>query len=537
MRRKKAEQKSTWKMAPFLRLFIPLTAGVIIESNFPLPAGFLILVFCLSLLLIIFCNASSFSTFFRWEWIPGFAIQIAFFSLGRILLFEHQDVQVEHSPCFEKNRSNCLLLQVLSDPVPKQNSLKCLAKVSWLYKDKACYHENEKILVYFNKKLDTRQFSSGSLIIIRKELRPIENMKASGFDYRKYCALKHIYAQVFLKENEFALIHHDNEKSPFSLLDSLRKKLLIIIKNQIPRKSENGLLEALMVGFTDDLDPGLLKSYADTGVIHIIAISGLHLALICHILQLTFKRVGRTKSGIWLKFILIVTSLWCYSLLSGASPSVIRAAAMFSMVLFARNILRETVLYNTLAASAFLLLCFDPYWIWDTGFQLSYAAVLGLRLFSKPVRDLLPLQNKILAAVWDAASISIAAQVLTTPVSIYYFHRFPVYFLVANLLAVPLSSAILLGGILLCIFSWIPLAGQSIGWLLVLMIRLLNGFIRQVSQLPGAVVPELVLTLPQLILVYFIIFCFYRFLLGKAKSWLLTGLSAICLFQFLRLFL
>ena len=512
-----------------------MTAGIIIENNFPLPEGFLIPVFCLTVLLVIFCIFSSHATFFRWKWIPGLAIQLAFFSLGSILLFVHQDIQVNHSSCFEKNRSNYLLLQVLSEPVPKQNSWKCVARVSWLYKDQACYYENEKILVYFNKKLDARQLPMGSLIIIRKALQPIENIMASGFDYRKYCALKHIYAQVFLKENELTLIQHVSKKSPFSMLDTLRKRMLIIIKNQVSGKSENGLLEALMVGFTEDLDPELLKSYADTGVIHIIAISGLHLALICHILQLAFQRLGRKKSGLWVRFVLIVTSLWCYSLLCGASPSVIRAAAMFSLVLFARNILREAVLYNTLAASAFLLLCFDPYWIWDTGFQLSYAAVLGLRLFSKPIRDMFQLQNKILAALWDAASISIAAQVLTTPVSIYYFHRFPVYFLVANLLAVPLSGGILLGGIALCVFSWIPLAGHFIGWLLGLMIELLNGFISQISQIPGAVVRDLVLTLPQLVLVYFIIFCFYRFLKRRANSWLLTGLGAISIFQFLRL--
>ena len=236
------------------------------------------------------------------------------------------------------------------------------------------------------------------------------------------------------------------------MLGKLRKKILGIIKKQIPSGSENSLLEALMVGYTDDLDPGLLKSYADSGVIHIIAISGLHLALIFHILQLVLKRTGQKKTGRWIKLAGILLVLWGYSFLSGSSPSVIRSAMMFSLVLFGRNIFREAVLYNILCASAFLLICFDPNWIWDTGFQLSYAAVLSLRLFSKPVKDLIPLQNKFLAALWDAGSVSIAAQILTTPVSIFYFHRFPSYFLIANLLAVPLSSAILVGGILLNLF-------------------------------------------------------------------------------------
>ncbi len=290
-----------------------------------------------------------------------------------------------------------------------------------------------------------------------------------------------------------------------------------------------------MVGFTDDLDPGILKSYADSGVIHIIAISGLHLALICHILQLALQKTGRKKYSKWIKLVLIVTSLWGYSVLSGASPSVIRAAAMFTLVLFARNILRETVFINTLASSAFLLLCYDPNWIWDIGFQLSYAAILSLSLFSKPLRELLPLKNKILASVWNAASVSLAAQILTTPLSIYYFHQFPSYFLIANLLAVPLSSGILIGGILLSIFSFILPFGQFIGWILGLLIHFLNGFIFYIAKLPGAVITQLTLTLPQLILFYFIIFCFYRFLILKQKNWLFAGLGIICMSQIILL--
>ncbi len=462
------------------------------------------------------------------EWVPGMAIQIAFFSLGGILVHVHRDIPVEHTLCFAKNQPNCLLAVLLSDPSPKQKSYKTVAAIRWLVKDQACYHENEKIIVYFDNKLDAGQYSGGKWIIIKKELHPIENLPASDFDYKKYCSLRHIYAQVFLKENDFALITGIPEKPVFTCLETLRKKLLIIIKKQIPTKSENSLLEALMVGFTDDLDPSLLKSYADTGVIHIIAISGLHLALICHILQGLLKNTGSKKYWKWIKFLLIVSCLWGYSLLSGASPSVIRAAAMFSLVLLARNMTREIVLYNTLAASAFLLLCFDPDWLWDTGFQLSYAAVLSLRLFSNPVRTLLPIHNKILASTWQAASVSIAAQILTVPVSIYYFHRFPNYFLVANLLAVPLSSIVLLGGIGLCVFSGISPLAHLLGWLLGLLIKLLNGLISYISKLPGAVYPGLTLTLYELSGIYIILFCFYQFLKLNKKSWLMAGLVTLC---------
>ena len=525
-----------WKQAPFLRLFFPFIAGILLENKYPVQTSFLALVFCLSLVLLIICNCISFSALIGLEWVAGLVIHIAIFSLARILMNVHQDIRTERSSCYIKGQSNLLLVRLLGDPVQKQKSYKCSAQINWLTKDHTCFNENERIFIYFSKKPDPRQYSGGSLIIFGKELRPIENFKSSSdFDYKKYCHLRHIYSQVFLKENDYSLIDNEKERSLFSLINSFRERLLIIIKKYLPDKSGNSLLEALMVGFTDDLDPGLLKSYADSGVIHIIAISGLHLALICYILQLALQKTGRKKFSRWIKLVLIITSLWGYSLLSGASPSVVRAAGMFSLTLFARNILRETVFINTLAASAFLLLCFEPNWFWDIGFQLSYAAVLSLSLFSRPLRDMLLLQNKILVSIWNAASVSLAAQALTTPLSIYYFHQFPSYFLVANLLAVPLSSGILIGGILLCVFSFILPLGQFIGWLLGLLIHFLNGFIFYISKLPGSVISQLTLTLPQLILFYFIIFCFYRFLILKQKNWLLTGLGSICLSQIIGL--
>jgi len=450
-------------------------------------------------------------------------------------MFVHQDKQIEVSSGINKTQSHFLVLQILNDPVPKQKSYKCLGQIRWLINQQNCFKENEKLLVYFNKKSGHPSVSAGSLIMLRKELQPIENIKTSEFDYKKYCQLKHIYAQIFLNDNEFLQIRRENTQSVLPTLDSLRKKILTIIKKQVPGKSEDGLLEALLVGFTEDLDPAIVKSYADTGVIHIIAISGLHLALICHILQFMLKRTGHKKSGRWMKLIVITSFLWFYSLLSGASPSVIRSAAMFTMILFARNILRETSLFNILSASAFLLLCFDPFWILDTGFQLSYAAVLGLGLFSKPIQGLIPLRNKSLEAIWNAASVSIAAQILTTPISIYYFHRFPVYFLIANLLAVPLSSLILTGGILLCMLAPADSLASSAGLALGLLIRILNGFIQYVSSLPGAILGPFSLNIPRLILIYFMIFCLYHFIKSKEKKWLFIILAGIGIFQFLNI--
>jgi competence protein ComEC len=240
--------------------------------------------------------------------------------------------------------------------------------------------------------------------------------------------------------------------------------------------------------------------------------------------------LGRNPIAICVNFILMVSFLWLYGLFSGASPSVIRAAAMFSLVLFARNILREASLFNTLASSAFLLLCFDPFWLWDVGFQLSYASLIAW-YFRRSSAKSITIHNKILHSIWNAISVSLAAQVFTTPLSIFYFHQFPVYFLFANLLAVPLSSGILVGGILLCIFYPFRPFADFLGWLLEIGVQALNGIILYFSKLPEAVIGGLVLNLPQLITMYFIIFCFYRYLRDKQGAWLIAGLVRYVIFQ------
>jgi competence protein ComEC len=529
-------QNELWKIAPYLRLLLPFLAGILMESKFPVLVWSLIPIFLFSIVLIVTCSSISFLLYVGLECVSGVIIQIAVFSFAAISVQLHKDTQIEHSSCYLQKQSNLLLLRLLDDPVQKQNSWKCLAHIKWLVKDHICFNENERIIIHFYKKPDARQYSDGSLIIFRKELRPIKNLGPSGdFDYEKYCHLRHIYAQVFLKEDEYALVLPGKEISFSTVLSSLRRKLLIIIKNYVPGTNEHSLLEALMVGFTDDLEPRVLKSYADTGIIHIIAISGLHLALICHILQIISQKTGRKKWIQWLRLGLIITTLWMYSILSGGSPSVIRSAGMFTITLFARNILREPVLYNTLACSAFLLLCFDHNWIWDPGFQLSYSAVLSLGLFAKPIRNIIRVKNKLLVLIWNAASVSLAAQILTIPISIFYFHRFPSYFLIANLVAVPLSSIVLIGGILLCICSFVHPLGRFLGWILNYMIHFLNGFVQYISRLPGAVVSHLNISLILVFLIYFVIFCFYRFLFLRRVSWLIAGLASISFWQLLHL--
>ena len=495
-----------------------MVGGVVLAFYLAFPFSLTVCIISVSLTVLGGFIFISPARIFGKEWIAGTAIQLTLFLSGNLIMYLHRDIPVEPLNS-ESNNAALYVVRLLGDPRPKSKSYKCLAEVSLLIKKRAVYHEQEKIFVYFSPDTDFGQLAAGTSILFRKSLKPIENFASSDFNYRTYCHLKHIYAQVFLSKSDFSITYKEN-KNVLTWLNLFRRKLLNVIKNYIPGKSAYSLLEALLVGFTEDLEPSLMKSYADTGVVHIIAISGMHLALICQILQVILLGTGPKKSGRWFKWIMLVASLWCYSLLSGGSPSVIRAATMFSLVLFAKTILREHSFYNTLAASAFVLVCFDPYWLWDIGFQLSYAAILGISLFSKPLQNLFHPQNKILAGLWNSTSVSIAAQILTAPLSVYYFHRFPVYFLIANLLAVPISSIILSGGILLCICSPIYQLAHPLARLLEWLVLFLNRFVEIISRLPGAVIEKIEISLIQLVVSYVSLFCLYHFIVQRDNRWL-----------------
>jgi competence protein ComEC len=314
-----------------------------------------------------------------------------------------------------------------------------------------------------------------------------------------------------------------------SILYRTREKVLNIIRENIPGKKQAGLAEALLIGYKDELDGDLLKSYTDTGVVHIIAVSGLHLGLIYGVLLVLCKPLRRQKAK-WLSPVVIITGLWLFAFLAGGTASVLRSAIMFSCLAIGEQLRGKVSVYNSLAASAFLLLCYDPAWWRDAGFLLSYTAVLSILLFTGPIQDLLIVQNRLLYMIWKAVAVTIAAQLLTTPIILYYFHQFPNLFLLTNLVAVPLSSLILLGELALCALSWIPALGKIIGWALFGLIRVLNGFVGWVQQIPFNSTTGLQLSGLQLLLLYTGIGCLAGWLLWKRKVGLPLALAAGWLF-------
>lgn len=519
-----------WKEAPFLRFIIPFITGIMVQScsSLSVQTAWLIAGCCCACMGLF--SQIPLSLQFRYRPINGIALNSLLFIAG-VLLVHYKNIRRSPQWFTPIYTSGAALLVTIEEPLTeKAKSYRTVVSVEAIIKGTQVQPATGKLMLHFQKDSIPPQLHYGDQLLFAKTPEHINNTaNPNAFNYARYCALKSIWHQVYLGQQEYTVAEKKQVNPVKKVLFYTRKKVLNIIRENIPDKKQAGLAEALLIGYKDELDKQLLQSYINTGVVHIIAISGLHLGLIYGLLVLLCRPL-RGQWTRWATPLITLAGLWLFTFLAGASPSVLRSAVMFTCLIIGNSLTRPVTVYNSLAASAFLLLCYDPWLCLDIGFQLSYAAVLSIALFMKPLYQCLFIQNKYLHYCWKLAAVTLAAQILTLPISIYHFHQVPNLFLIANLIAVPLSGIILMGELLLCALSFIPAAAKATGWLLDKLIRLLNGFIELINQVPFNTTGDISINLMQLILLYTIIGCLAAWLLQKKKAGLLMGLGAVWLF-------
>ena len=528
-----------WKKAPFIRFLLPLIAGIVLQWNLQIPPGILWIVLVISSITTITFFLIPFFERYKLSALSGLAVTLLFIALGGLLSW-YKNIQHDKNWFGKKYKyENAFIITLIENPVEKTKSYKANASVNYILENDSCIKTKGTIILYFKKDSALLTLEYGSQLIITKPLQEIKNSgNPGGFDYKRYSLFQGITHQVYLKQDEFEILSTTNKNLVQQFLNKSRTKVLSILRKNIKGEKELGLAEALLIGYKDDLDKTLVQSYSNTGVVHVIAISGLHLGLIYWLLILLFKPLQKRKINSvaigWLRPIFILTGLWLFSLLAGAQPSVLRSAVMFTCIVLGDSFARRSSIYNTLALSALLLLCTNPYWLWDVGFQLSYAAVLSIVIFMQPIYNLFYTKNKILDLILKLNAVTIAAQILTVPLSIYHFHQFPNYFLLTNFLAVPLSSLIVLGEILLCVVSFIPVIAIFIGKILSLLIWIMNSYIERIEILPFSLLDGLQISILQTILLFGVAAGFGFWLMEKSKAGLKYALAALFGFVVLR---
>jgi len=523
-----------WKQAPFIRVLLPFLTGIVIGWYLQ-PSARLETISLIGALSISVKSlfGQSFTTY-RLRLIYGIAFMIVWIALGALVTWE-KDIRNNTEWVGRKYQQGDTIQVVLAEPlVERMNSQKAQASVIALRKADRAIPCAGNVIVYFNKD-SLPVLDCGSQLIFSKPLLTIaNNANPGGFDYQRYTLFEGITHEVFLKKDNFATLPGRRQNLIGSVLFPVREKILSVLRHYIRNKKTCGLAEALLIGYKDDLDKNLVQSYTNTGVVHIVAISGMHIALIYWLLDLVCSPLKKIKHSKWPVAAVVIAGLWLFSLVAGAQASVIRSAVMFTCIVIGKTFVKKASIYNTLAFSAFALLCYNPYWLWDVGFQLSYAAVLSIVIFAKPIYNLMYIKNKMLDFVWKANSVSIAAQLLTTPISLYHFHQFPNYFLLSNFVAVPLSSIIVLGEIALCAVSLVPLVASITGKILSTLMWLMNAYIERIEALPLSLTDNIQISVLQAVLLTAMVCGIGYLMLEKQKFGAWLGLMSLAAFAIIR---
>ncbi|MBI3220550.1 MAG: ComEC family competence protein [Bacteroidetes bacterium] len=352
-----------------------------------------------------------------------------------------------------------------------------------------------KVLLYVSSDSLPLQWNYGDQVLIKHAPVLIKEPANPGeFDYKRFLSFKNIYHQHFVKPSEVQWLAPPKRKGFIYYSHRMRAWASSQINRYVHDTQSQAIASALVLGVTDGLDNDLLNAYAASGAMHVLAVSGLHVGIIYALLLFLLKPFGKFRGSAWLTAGISLVCLWSFAFITGLSPSVLRAVTMFSFVALAKPFAHRTNIYNTLAASAFVLLLYNPYLIMSVGFQLSYLAVLGIVYLQRPIYNGWEVKSRVGDWIWQITCVSLAAQIATFSLGLLYFHQFPVYFLVSNLFVIPLSTGVLSLGIILLCFSWMTPLATVLGKMLSALIYLLNQTVFLTEKLPLSLINDIYIT-------------------------------------------
>ncbi|MGV3767255.1 MAG: ComEC/Rec2 family competence protein [Chitinophagaceae bacterium] len=393
---------------------------------------------------------------------------------------------------------------------------------------------NRKIIVYIRKNGASLPAGYGSRMLIACLPQQIRSSGNPGaFDYAGWCAKKGIYLQAWADTGHLIVLPGFYGNKCLKALYEIREELLEGIDRYIPAPTTGGIAKALLVGYRHGIDDELNEAYIRTGVVHIVAISGMHLSMIFGLMAMI--PFGRKSRVTWcIRNISIGILIWLFTLLTGGAASIVRAAVMLSLLLLAECLTKRSGSVNTLLAAAFLMLAMDPMTLWDIGFQLSFTAVAGLILFAKRISTLVEPKHPLLRLGWQMQAVNIAAQVLTTPLVLFYFHQFPLLFLLTNMVAVPVSGMVLYMEILFCLFLWYAPVAMALGKIIHHSLAYMNNYIEAIATIPFCTAENLRVSMVQMVWMYLLIIWFVSWVNSKKVTALRRMLFALLAIFMLR---
>ena len=500
-----------WLDYPFYRILFFLIAGIIFSSGIELPTHHYLyglgISFSIAVLSLLINKYSFFSKAF-------FAVSVYcfFFFLGGIQIQFHNQLASNHFI----NRPSQAQDQVISFELKQRLTSnkfndRFYAEVLSLGQESV----SGKVLVLF-KRADSLGYLVGDRLVVYEHIDlPAFAPNPGDFDYRAYLKSIDVYGQMYVDQTRI----WSEEKVPdrMDVLLGVRNAILNKLTASSLKERPRAMIEALVLGQRQNVDPELTRSFRDAGVIHILALSGLHVGIILLILRFLTQRIVRLKYGRWIQSAVLIILLWSFALLTGMSPSIMRAVTMFSFVAIGMNLKRKGSVYHSLTLSAFVLLIYDPRLLFQVCFQLSYMAVFSIVLIQPVLVGLWTWRNKVKDFFWSICTVTIAAQIGVAGVSLFYFHQFPGLFILGNLLLLPLLPLIIGAALLLIVLLLIGFPTDWLTTALNVILEFIMETVATISSWDAFIITDIYITWWETILMYTTLFGLVLFLVPYFK--------------------
>ena len=548
-----------WLPYPLLRASVAFILGVYagFEINLPLhKLEFLwVILFGVYFLLTLKTTSVYFRTLSPWLSALGLSIVFLAGSLRSQVELHERDLRVDSAEFYEA--------QVLEPSERHHGNQRTVLTLQWIWLKGRAYPVNDRIQWYqstpasasFNAQglrptesgdrrwsyspmaMDhgsgqqkDKKLNFGDRIIIRGAPKAIgKPANPKEFDYAGYMSRRNIFWQHWVNESDIIKALPYKGVSINQQKHAIRARLQQAISSHLRPVESQEIAGAMLLGDRGGVSDDLEDSFARSGTMHILAVSGLHLGILYWLL---LQLIGPWRRHFILKWLFILISLlalWSFALITGLAASTQRAAIMFSILLLGNTLKKDSNSVNALGVSALIILWVEPHQLYSVGFQLSYMALAGILYLQPLIARWWQVQNRALKYFWELISVSLAAQVAVLPLTVYYFHQFPVYFLLSNLLLIPLAFAIVVMGIFFFIGLQLPSMVFLVATPLSQLTRIAGIIVQEIGDLPGSTVHDLEINQWELAVFYSLLWAFVVFCQTRSRApWLFfLGLSIV----------
>ncbi|MBL7138084.1 MAG: ComEC family competence protein [Bacteroidales bacterium] len=516
-----------------IRLLIPFLGGVIfalIKPDWKPEEIWLIGISgLLSGLLLLFTLIGKLS--FSLRWIPGLTINLLILCLGMFTVQSHLERSVGSGQWAVGKKklqtANCQLFpaEILEPPRHTSKSVRLIVRQYELDSLTKSLIRRGKALLFLAKETNSLALQYGDWILVSNSLKPVKSeSNPYGFDPAGYYGRKGVFNQGWVASENWRSTGILKCSSINRLAFSLRNRLLKILKDNSLKGEEFAVASAILLGYTGEIGKDLRKGFAASGAMHILAVSGMHVGVIFLFLETILAFLNRRTHGPKIKALLMILMIWSYAMITGLSPPVFRAALMLSLVILGRAARRKPDSLNVVGGSMFIILVLDPSLILHIGFQFSYLAVVGILFLYKPIVHLIPANGWVLTRLRGLVAVSVAAQLATFPLALFVFHQFPNYFILTNVVVLPLASLVIYSGIGVLVLSPFPPISVLLAKGLSFIVGFLNSTIRFIEELPGSTSTGIYPSLPDTFLLYLVMLSVGCYLFSRKTSWLYTFL-------------